>query len=306
MATHVEVRNPLRQVKKRVPSPLKAAGRSVLRDYGRATAHWRPLPDFLVIGAKRGGTTSLWNYLVRHPQVVPMFPAVQQIKSPHYFDINYHRGEQWYRSHFPTHARRRAAQLRHGGATVVTGEASPYYMFHPLAAERAQHLVPRAKVIVSLRNPVDRAYSNYNERVGSGAEELATFEEALDAEPRRLAGEAERIVADPHYYSLSHDSHSYLARGRYLEHLTSWLDRFPQDQVLVLFADDLSRNPHQYFVEVCAFLGLAAVDLRQYDRHNHLPVAPMAAATRERLVDYYRPHNAALAARLGVDLDWDK
>lgn len=305
MATHVEVPDRLRTWKRAIPEPVKQLGRAVLRDYGIRTAHARTLPDFLIIGAKRGGTTSLWNYLVAHPQVLPMFPAVQQIKSPHYFDIHYAKGESWYRSTFATGAQRRAAEARLG-KPVVTGEASPYYMFHPLAAERASALLPQAKIVVSLRNPVDRAYSNYHERRGCGVEPLETFEQAIEAESDRLRGEEERILADPTYYSPSHDSHSYLARGRYLEHLERWLDRYDPADVLVLLQDDLVRDAHGVFVRLCTFLGLEPVALPTYARHNYLPVPRLADETRAWLVDYYRPHNAALAERLGIELPWDR
>lgn len=305
MPQHVVVPSRLRTMKDAVPAPVKAAGRQLVRSYGVRTAGQRPLPEFLVIGAKRGGTTSLWNWLVTHPSVLPMYPAVQQIKSPHYFDINFDRGEAWYRSHFPTRAQRRLAQRRTGGP-VVTGEASPYYMFHPLTAGRVHRAMPDVKVIVSLRNPVDRAYSNYQERLGSAAEPLLTFEEAIAAEPARLQGEEERIRADPHAYSSEHDNHSYLARGRYLEHLEPWLELFDPQQVLILLAEDLPKDAGAVFARMQSFLGILQRALVQYPRHNHLPVAPMRADTRQQLVEHYRPHNAALAARLGIELPWDR
>lgn len=123
---HVEVPDRLRATKKHLPGAVKRTARSALRSYAVASAEQRALPDFLIIGTKRGGTTSLWNWLVRHPQVAPMFPAAQQIKSPHYFDINFSRGLGWYRSHFPTRRALAGARRRLGGP-VLTGEASPYY-----------------------------------------------------------------------------------------------------------------------------------------------------------------------------------
>lgn len=302
---HVEVPNRLRSVKKRIPKPLKSAARSALRSYGVRTSALRDLPDFLVIGTKRGGTTSVWNWLVRHPHVAPMFPATQQIKSPHYFDINYARGENWYRSHFPTRsALDRIAERT--GFRPLTGEASPYYLFHPLVAERVAAAMPTAKFIVTLRNPVDRAYSNYWERRGSDAEDLPTFEEAIDAEEGRLAGEVERIAAVPAYYSHHHDCHSYLARGRYLEQLQRWFDRFDRAQLLILPFEQITRSAPAAYTRLQEFLGLPVVDLPTLPHHNKLPVPPMDPATRQRLVEYYRPHNAALREALDIDIDWDR
>jgi hypothetical protein len=302
---HVEVPNRLRAVKKRIPKPLKRLARSAVRSYGVRTSAHRVLPDFLVIGTKRGGTTSVWNWLVRHPHVAPMFPSTQQIKSPHYFDINFVRGLSWYRSHFPT----RAALARHEqrtGFRPLTGEASPYYMFHPQVCERVAAVMADVKLIVTLRNPVDRAYSNYWERRGSNAEELPTFEEAIDAEEHRLDGEVERILADPGYYSPDHDCHSYLARGRYLEHLRPWLDMFDAKQLLILPFEQITRDAAATHTRIQEFLGLPVVEVPELPHHNKLPVPPMDPATRTRLVEYYRPHNAALSDTLDTPFNWDR
>lgn len=302
---HVGVPSLLRSVKRRVPKPLKKAARNAARGYGERTATRRTLPNFLVMGTKRGGSTSLWDWLVRHPHVAPMFPASQQIKSPHYFDINYYRGPDWYRSHFPTE--RSLDRIEHRtGVRPLCGEASPYYMFHPAAPARIAELIPNAKLLVSLRNPVDRAYSNYSERRGSGAETLSTFEAAIEAEPERLTGEAEKLLADDRYYSLDHDSHSYLARGRYVEQLSTIFDHFDRSNVLVLLFDQLTKDSPGTYRQVQEFLGLPVVEVPKLPHHNRLPVPPMAAETRKKLVDYYRPHNAALAELLGMELNWDK
>jgi hypothetical protein len=302
---HIDVPDSLRAVKRRLPRPLKRLARTAVRGYGERTAAHRALPDFLVIGVKRGGTTSVWNWLVRHPHVAPMFPAAQQIKSPHFFDINYGNGLDWYRSHFPTTAAL-ARAARRTGFRPLTGEASPYYVFHPLAAARVQATTPTTKLIVTLRNPIDRAYSNYWERRGSGAEDLPTFEAAIDAEEARLAGETERILREPDYYSLHHDCHSYLARGRYTEHLSAWTAHFGRDQLLVLPFDDLKRQPGAAYRRVQEFLGLPLVEPPALPHHNRLPVPPMRPETRERLVEYYRPWNAHLREQFGLEAKWDR
>ncbi len=289
-------------MKRRLPRPLKRAARSALRGYGMRTAGHRVLPDFLVIGVKRGGTTSVWNWLVRHPHVAPMFPAAQQIKSPHYFDIHYDKGLDWYRSHFPTRASL-VKSWRHTGFRPLTGEASPYYVFHPMVAERVATVVPKVKLIVTLRNPVDRAYSNYWERRGSDAEPLATFEAAIDAEEGRLAGAPDRLAAG--LYSVHHDCHTYLARGRYMEHLGPWRRRFGDDQLLILPFESLTKDPATAYRRIQEFLGLPVVDPPALPHHNKLPVPPMARATREYLTAYYRPWNEALQDELGFGAEWN-
>ena len=100
-----------------------------------ATAPVRTLPDFLIIGAQKSGTTFLYQLLVQHPHVKPAF-----VKEVHYFDLEYRKGVNWYRSHFPL-------QMRNS-REYITGEASPYYLFHPHAPRRASAVVPDAKLVV--------------------------------------------------------------------------------------------------------------------------------------------------------------
>ena len=291
---------PVQAIRRATPRPAQLALKSAVRSYGARTAASRPLPDYLIIGAKKGGTSSLTNWLIQHPDNLRMFPSFQPLKSAHYFDISFHEGVDWYRGHFPTERFR----ARHPGAVV--GEASPYYMFHPAAAERAREVVPDAKVIAVLRNPVSRAYSNYWDRRAAGTELLPTFEAALEAEPDRLADvDHDRLRHDPYYYSLAHDQFTYLARGRYLEHLQTWLDTYPAEQVLVLRAEDMYSDPLAQFARVQSFLGIRQcgdIDLKTYNERSKPPIDP---TTKARLSEYYRPYNEALYERLGRDLGWN-
>ena len=287
-----------------VDPPAKAAMKKALRGYGMVTSDLRGRPDFLIIGAKRGGTTSLSRYLFEHPAVAPLFPSAVKAKGVHYFDTNFHRGERWYRSHFPTTATVRTARAL--GCPMVTGEASPYYLFHPLASERARRLVPNARVIAILRNPVDRAYSHWRERARNGYETLG-FEEAIRVEPERLAGEEERIGRDDGFVSYAHEQQSYVRQGMYLEPLARWIEGFGRDQVLILLSEDLDAEPGASYARVLEFLGLPPHELSAFPRYNREPSTSMDPATRERLVSLYREHNARLEAYLGLDLSaWNR
>ena len=293
------------RVRESVPTPVLQAARGAARRYGDATSQWRPLPDFLIIGAKKAGTSSLMNWLLSHPAIARMFPPVQRLKSPHYFDLNYWRGPGWYRSHFPSRAARRRQERRVGAPTVV-GEASPYYMFHPAAPGRVADTLPDARVIVLLRDPVSRAYSNYWDRVAFGTEDLPTFEQAIDAEPDRIAGvDQDRLRTDPRYYSYEHDHHTYLARGRYAEHLRPWVHLVCPENLLVLRAEDLFEDPARIFAGVQRFLRVPLVGGFPLGRYNARPRAGMDPSTQRRLSDYYRPHNAELYDLLGRDLGWE-
>lgn len=276
----------------------RSAAKKALRAYGVASSRLRRLPDFMIIGGKRCGTTSLHNYLVEHPRVAPLFPAPQKIKGVHYFDSNFHRGRAWYRSHFATYLT--ATPL----ARRTIGEASPYYLFHPHAAGRARDLVPSVRLIVLLRNPVDRAYSHYRERCRHGVETLS-FEEAIEREEERLQGEEERMLLDASYYSFNHEHLSYLAQGYYARSLARWTGLFDHGQFLLLPSEDFFRDPRITYKKVLDFLGLSAFTPPSFDRYNFHPGSAMHAATRERLIQHVRPWNEELAEMVGFDLsEW--
>ena len=285
------------------PEPVVGLARSAARAYGSATSGSRPLPDFLVIGAKKGGTTSVANWLAKHPHVMPMFPRMQRAKSPHYFDINYWRGQGWYRSHFHSQALRRVHERR-TGVRPIAGESSPYYLFHPAAAQRIEETVPHVKLVAVLREPVSRAYSNYWDRRATGHEDLPTFEAALEAEPQRLAGVTDAWLQSPDAYSYDHDNHSYLARGHYAEQLRRYYDRFDREQLLVLSAETVRREPEASFRRLEAFLGLPAAEIDLTPVNVRAGYPPLEASTRDRLRSHYAPHNEQLYELLGEDFGW--
>jgi hypothetical protein len=272
-----------------IPDPVRAVLRSGVWAYGTVTSLFRPLPDFLVLGAQKAGTTALYEYLRRHPQIAG--PSWKEVS---FFDRHWARGGSWYRGNFPNLARTRGK---------LVGEASPSYVFHPLAPERVQELVPEARLIVLVRNPVDRALSQYNHEVALGREPL-TFEDALDAEEERLRGEEERMVSDPSYFSWEWWSHTYKARGRYAEQLERWLAVFPREQLLVLPSDDLGSDPARAHAQVLEFLGASAQRLDSYPRVYEREYEPMRPETRERLVAEFEEPNRRLYELLGRDLGW--
>lgn len=261
----------------------------------RITSSLRPLPDFLVIGAQRCGTTSFYEALAQHPSVRP-----SAVKEVHFFDVRAAQGPAWYRAQFPI------AGLRPDGKrTWLTGEATPYYLFHPKVPRRALALLPEVRAIALLRDPVDRAWSHYRREVRLGNETLG-FEEAIGCEEERLAEEARAFPdADRRYAAPHHRFHSYLARGRYAEQLERWLSEIPSERLLVLRSEDLYADPDGVLGEATAFLGLAAFARATL---SHLQAGPEREALepglRARLEAYFAPHNARLYRLLGRDLGW--
>ncbi len=163
--------------------------------------------------------------------------------------------------------------------------------------------MPQVKVIVLLRDPVKRAYSHYRERVGQGVEPLS-FVDALAAEPLRLAGELERMAADPHYYSQPHDYYSYRDRGVYAPQLERWYAALPREQILVLRSEDLYADQPSVLDQTADFLGLPRHRLPTFRRHNYLPAEPMPQEGRADLTAFYRAHNEAVYGLLGRDMGW--
>ena len=281
-----------------VPIPL-------LKKLYRGMTHpIRLLPDFLIIGTQRGGTTSLYRYLKAHPCV-----GETSNKDLHFFDRRFHKGLAWYRGHFPTKIEKYYAQhLR--GRVFVTGEASPSYLFHPHAPKRAAQTVPHVKLIVLLRNPVSRAYSQYHHAVKLGYETLS-FEEAIKGEEERTAREREKILADGYYYSEEYKHRSYLSKGIYVDQLQAWMRLFPRDQFLILKSEDFYADPAATVNQALAFLNLPQVESKvsegEYKQYNNNTYSSkMDEELRKRLIEYFEPHNARLYAYLGVDFGWDR
>jgi hypothetical protein len=280
-----------------LPEPARRAAKSFWAGYARLTSTGRLLPDYLIIGTQRGGTTSLYKYLVRHPAA-----AHALTKELRFFDLNYGRGLAWYRSRFPS--RRYRALLRRRGVDLVVGEASPDYLFHPHAPRRIREALPRVKLIVLLRNPIERAYSHYWHQVRRGHETLS-FDDAVARETERLEGELERMLLDPSYLSYERHHHSYLARGVYVDQLRAWMDLFPREHFLIERSEDFFEHPPLVFKRVLEFLGLPDMQLEEYETFNAFTSGAMNPTTRQVLLDYFQPHNARLYQFLGRDFGWD-
>jgi sulfotransferase family protein len=264
---------------------------------GRASAGLRLTPGFVMVGASRAGTTSLFRALSAHPQV--QRPAVN--KGVRYFDLNYDRPFAWYQGHFPLAA---AARRRAGGlGEPVAFEASGYYMFHPFAIERLAHVLPGVRIVAMLRDPVERAFSAWKHESARGYE-WETFETALELEDDRLKGEVDRMRADPAYESFCHRHHSHRQRGEYADQLERIYACFPREQVHILESERFFAQPETEYSRLIEFLGLQPFAPRQFDQHNSRPSAPMGDAVRRRLERHYEPYNQHLAELLGHRPAW--
>ncbi|GAA1120110.1 sulfotransferase domain-containing protein [Arthrobacter flavus] len=283
---------------------LKNYLRESARDYARSAAtsagqlgaDFRMRPSFLIAGAQRCATTSVFRMLAEHPQVQP--PLLN--KGIHYFDTadRFQRGTKFYAAHFPFKRPRMADRL-------ITGEASPYYMFHPLAATRIAAELGPVKVIILLRDPVERAFSAYKQERGRGFEDLS-FEEALKREPQRLAGEEERIIADPTYQSFSHQHHAYVARGCYAGQLERMFAAVGREQVLVLDADAFLSAGLSQWPLLLRHLNIGDWWPEMPVHTNSRPSTPMPEQTRRWLAEQFAEEDKRLVRLLGYVPSWQQ
>ena len=266
--------------------------------FRQLTGPLRMLPDFLIIGAQKCGTTSLYEYLVQHPSV-----GTSIEKEVRYFNNHFDKGVNWYKAHFPTRLRRFAAGSQ-GDGRFLTGEGEPSYLPNPVAPQRVKDLIPDVKLIVMLRDPVKRAYSHYMHRFVRDRESR-TFEEVVATDKELLKHGWENLPTGD-LIRLGHLHYSYLARGYYADQLQIWLSVFPREQFLIICAEDFFSGTQAIFDDVLEFLGLGPHVLEKADRRNvGKYTEPMSDELREDLREYFAPHNERLYEMVGRDFGWN-
>jgi hypothetical protein len=287
----------LRSARDVVPDGTQEAIRKATRAVGQVTAGVRMLPDLIVAGAQRCGTTTLYRLLVEHPAIVrPLFH-----KGIGYFDVGYDHPWSWYHGHFPVAAVAAARTARVG--RPMTFDSSGYYMFHPLAADRIAMRLPEVKVVTLVRDPVERAFSAYKHELARGFE-TEDFETALALEPERLAGEVERMREDPSYQSFHHRHHAYVGRGRYAEQIVRLRQALSPEQVMVIDANRFFAEPVEQFARLQAWLGLPRHNPAKVEQANARPSKPIPDSLRSVLLDTFESSDVELAKLLGTTPSW--
>jgi len=256
------------------------------------------LPDFIIIGAQKGGTTSLYKHLTEHPKIIRTLR-----KEIHFFDNNFSKGLSWYQSHFKQNPLFFIILRKKKFKDSITGEASPYYIFHPHAPSRISKIIPNVKLIAMLRNPVDRAFSHYNHMVHDGHEHLS-FEDAIKEEPKRLRGEIEKMLENETYNSFNHQYLSYVQRGIYIDQLERWIKKFPKEQILILSSEDFFSNTTKICNDVFSFLNLPNYNINKIKTYNKGTYKSMKKNTRKELIEFFEPYNEKLYSFLNKDLGW--
>jgi O-antigen/teichoic acid export membrane protein len=289
----------LRQLTRRIrallPAPMVAVARGAVLRWGLLTSGLRMTPDFVIVGAQRSGTTTLFRLLASHPNLVR--PTIS--KGTGYFDDSYGKGPRWYRAHFPLRPVARMLARR----PVSTFECSGYYLFHPLAAERIARDLPGVKIVAMLRDPVARAHSAYRHERSRGFETF-DFDTAVALEAIRTAGEAERLRRDAGYRSFEHRHHAYVGRGRYADQVRRLLEVFGPDRVYLVEADAFFGDPEAEFARLQRWLGIPVWSPPSVGRWNAEPGAPLPEAVHSALRERFAEQDAALAELLGRVPAW--
>ncbi len=254
------------------------------------------LPNVLVIGAQRAGTSSIYRYLGSHPDVAPSLR-----KEIEFFSTRSSMGERWYRAHFPLI--KRPLKRPH-----VAFEATPDYLLHPLAAARAAELIPDLKAVALLRSPITRAFSQYGHQRRLDREELS-FTAALEREPERIVGELDKLVSDPDYPAVELRTHGYMERGRYAPQLTRWFEALGRDRVHVIRTEDLWAKPEATYAELLDFLDLTRV-MPKFENYSYVPETgtrsnnSMSIEAEAYLREQLAAEIEAVEELLGRDMGW--
>jgi hypothetical protein len=271
--------------------------------YRQITSGIRVLPNFLIIGAQKAGTSSLYSYLIQHPGIIPA-----ACKEVHFFDKSDNRaqGEFWYRSHFCTQLEKHQLKTEIG-YSPLTGEATPALLFSYHAPKFVSRLIPNVKIIALLRDPVDRAFSHYNHNRRRKELEPLSFQDAVQQESERIGNDLERLSKHRPCDEEKIKRYSYVHRGFYDEQLERWLKYFPREQLCILESEEFLEHSQSQLEVVLKFLGLpnhqfdvsTMFHVGEYDRQ-------IPAETEEKLTELFRSHNQNLYRLIGREFNWRK
>ena len=258
---------------------------------------FRVSPDFIIIGSQKCGTTSLYDYICKHSDV---YPAIT--KQIHYFDFNYNMKNHWYRAFFPSIFKKFFIKYLMR-KPFLTGEASPDYINHPYTPLRISKDLPRVKLIAIFRNPVERAFSNYQHNIRDKKENLS-FEDALKEEENRIETEKIKLEENEFYYSENFRQFQYINRGKYIEEISEWLRFFPKEQLLIISTENLEENPSKILADVFSFLNIKNEYVDATQKLNVGKYSDMKEETQKYLQNIFRSYNEQLYKFTNKDFNW--
>jgi hypothetical protein len=266
------------------------------RKFSGLTSSIRVLPDFIVIGVGRGGTTTLHHNLSKNPCLYSA--SYDEIG---FFDENFHLGLNWYRSLFPTKFTKN--KIIKNNKNFLAYEVTPSYIRKPWTAKRIRKILPNVKLIAILRNPTDRTFSHYNMSINEGNNKNS-FENTLNKNFKELEKSSSFDKTSDEYFKTIVE-HSHIARGFYAEQLKTWFNVFDKKQIHITSTENLSSNPNQTFSEIFNFLEIQDYKLEKLENKRQGNYLPMSIDVRRKLLNYFKPYNEELFELIGKRFNWN-
>ena len=261
------------------------------RHYYAITGPNRVLPDFLIIGAKRCGTTSMFFNLPKHPSI---------LKSHHdnmgFFNDNFHLGQNWYKSFFVTKSHKKNIEKKYG--RCLSFDTTTTYMENKSTAENVKRIKSDMKIIVMLRNPVDRAYSQYNRTIKDDTE-LRIFEDVINNEIKKLNENKYNTI------ETKRNESNYVKKGLYYEQLKPWFEIFPNKNIGVFSTEEFKKDGQKTYNEIFSFLDLPEYIIKDNKIMEKGDYSPIDKETRTVLSNFYELHNEKLFKLIGKRFDWN-
>lgn len=268
--------------------------RDIRRDLRLVTSFARMLPDFIIPGEAKCGTTSLYNHLVSHPRVLPC-----RVKEPRSL-MTYGASPLLVRADYPLRLRQLPAAL--AGRRLLTGEATAEYFSRPEIPELAARVVPGAKIVILLRNPVTRAISDYG---------MFRANNLVDEDFGTVVRRAMNWIGEESLAPLvegaslrEHNPVRFVRRGIYLEPLRRWKEHFPS--LMIVKSEDLFRRTDETVAGVCRFLGIPpppALAPRAFRKGKDRP--DVSPGLLREMMDFFAPRNRELYDYIGRNMGWE-
>ena len=260
------------------------------RKFKGITAAQRKLPDFLVIGGKRCGTTTLFEFLRQHQMIAE--PVIDHMG---FFDDNYSIGINYYKSFFPIKTEETAKKLDYDVTTS--------YLTSPFVAERVAKEIPNVKIIVLLRNPTSRAWSDYNasQKKDASEEEFQTY---IDDELQELEASDFEEKVSKNDYNMSEPFSNFIKKGLYAVYLKKWLKLFPRKNFLFISTESFSKDENKVFKQIFDFLGLSNFEIHKLQRMSKGNYEKLNPKIKNKLDLFFAPHNDELFKLINEKYDW--
>jgi hypothetical protein len=277
-------------------NPYKFSLNQAYAPLRQITSNLRVFPNFIILGASRSGTTSLYYNLNKHPNI-----HEGAKKASSFFDTYYDNGLDFYKSHFPIKVN--SKQHENKKLTFVTGEATTTYLLNPFVPERMFDSIPNVKLIAILRNPIDRSFSHFNYHLSRGESKFDSFEDAIEYEKNLMKlGNFQKNIFENK--EMNYRFCSYLSESLYIERLEPYLKKFSKEQIMIIKYEDYIEREQEVLQNIFSFLSVAPYQVSNPSKLNAVNYDNMNQSTRKYLHEFFKPYNEKLSQVFGSNFNW--